>query len=61
MRSWASHSLKNVKVKTGFPDVTAVIKLGNWGLSKNVYERFLFSRSFHSPPSHEAARPADFA
>jgi hypothetical protein len=45
--------------------VYAVFELGNWGIStsisKNVYERFLFSRSFHSPPSLKVASPADFA
>ena len=45
--------------------VDAVFQLGNWSLStsisKNVYERFLFSRSFLSSPSLKAANPADFA
>ncbi len=44
--------------------VDAVFELGNWGIStsisKNVYERFLFSLVPHSPPSLKAASPADF-
>ena len=39
----------------------AIFHLGRLNFSKNGYERFLFSRSLHSSPSHEAARPADFA
>jgi hypothetical protein len=45
--------------------VDAVFQLGNWGLStsisKNVYERFLFSLFPHSPPSLKAASSADLA
>jgi len=41
--------------------VDAVFQLGRSSLSKNVYERFLFSRNFHSPPTYKAASPADFA
>ena len=45
--------------------VYAVFELGNWGIStsisKNVYERFLFSLFPHSPPPLEAASAADFA
>jgi len=45
--------------------VDAVFELGNWGIStsisKNVYERFLFSRTPRSSPSLKAASPADFA
>jgi len=41
--------------------VDAVFQLGGSSLSKNVYERFLFSRNFHSPPTYKAASPADFA
>jgi len=44
--------------------VDAVFQLGNGGIStsisKNVYERFLFSRNFHSPPTLKASSPADF-
>ena len=57
-------ALKNVKVKKGFPDVTAVFQLGNWclsrSLSKNVFDHLLFSRSFRSLPTYKAASPADF-
>jgi len=53
-------------VKTGgIFDVAAAIQLGRASLSKhiskNVYERFLFSRGFHSLPSLKAASPADLA
>jgi len=45
--------------------VIAIFQLGNWwlsrGLSKNGYERFLLSRSSHSPPPLKATSPADFA
>jgi len=41
--------------------VLAIFQLGRSSISKNVYERFLFSRNFHSSPSHETASPADFA
>jgi len=51
--------------REGFSNVVAAIQLGRWdiskGISQNVYERFLFSRSFDSPPSLKAASPADFA
>jgi hypothetical protein len=51
--------------REGFSNVDAAIQLGRWdiskGISQNVYERFLFSRSFDSPPSLKAASPADFA
>jgi len=40
--------------------VDAVFQLGRSSLSKNVYERFSFSRTPHSPPSLKAARSADF-
>jgi hypothetical protein len=40
--------------------VLAVFQLGRSSISKNVYERFLFSRNFHSSPSLKAASPADF-
>jgi hypothetical protein len=39
----------------------AVVQLGRWSISKNGYERFLFSRSLHSPPPLKAASAADFA
>jgi hypothetical protein len=35
--------------------------MGRWSIKKNGYERFLLSRSSHSPPSLKAASPADFA
>ncbi len=58
-------SQEHVKEKVDSQSVTATIQLGNWclsrGLSKNVSERLLFSRSFHSPPSLKAASPADFS
>jgi len=41
--------------------VDAVFQLGRSSISKNVFERLLFSRSFHSPPTLKAASPADFA
>jgi len=44
-----------------FFDVDAVFQVGRSSISKNVYERFLFSLSPHSPPPLKAARPADFA
>jgi len=44
-----------------FFDVYAVIQLGRSSIPKNVYKRFLSSRSFHSPPPLKAASPADFA
>jgi hypothetical protein len=43
-----------------FFDVDAVFQLGRSSLSKNGYERFLFSRTPHSPPSLKASSPADF-
>ena len=53
------------KHEKGFSNVVAAIQLGRWdiskGISQNVYERFLFSRSFDSPASLKAASPADFA
>jgi len=56
---------EHVKEKGDSQSVTAIFQLGNWclsrGLSKNDYERFLSSRSFHSPSSLKAASPADFA
>ncbi|TSA09357.1 MAG: hypothetical protein D4R77_01030 [Planctomycetaceae bacterium] len=54
-------SQEHVKEKGDSQSVTATIQLGRRGLSKNGYERFLFSRSFHSPPSLKAASPADLA
>ena len=58
-------ALEHVKEKGDSQNVDAVFQLGrrslSRGLSKNVYERFLFSRSFHSPPTLKAASPADFA
>jgi len=51
--------------REGFSNVDAAIHLGRWdiskGISQNDFERFLFSRSFHSPPSLKAASPAHFA
>jgi hypothetical protein len=48
-----------------FFNVTAVFQLGRSSisrcLSKNGYERFLFSRSPDSSPSLKAASPADLA
>ena len=52
---------ERVKENGGSQNVLAVFQLGRSSISKNVYERFLFSRSFHSPPSLKAASPADFA
>ena len=53
-------SQEHVKEKVDSQSVTATIQLGRSGISKNVSERLLFSRSFHSPPSLKAASPADF-
>jgi len=53
-------ALKNVKEKGVSQNVIAIFQLGRSSISKNVYERFLFSRSFHSPPTYKAASPADF-
>jgi hypothetical protein len=41
--------------------VDAIIQLGRSSISKNGYERFLFSRSPYSPPPHKTASPADLA
>ncbi len=54
-------SQEHVKEKGDSQSVTATSQVGRSGLSKNVSERLLFSRSFHSPPSLKAASPADFA
>ena len=50
-----------VMTEKDFFNVDAIFQLGRSSISKNGYERFLFSRSFHSPPSLKAASPADFA
>ena len=52
---------ERVKENGGSQNVLAVFQLGRSSLSKNGYERFLFSRSPHSSPTLEAASPADLA